>query len=216
MKPVGVFGLGLSSGCSRARAPSGQRKNSTKLHRFFNLALVSGYDGDYRILEIEPGASLEQIRQAYNDQTKVWHPDRFADDIRLQKKAEEKLKQINLAYRVASRILCKRLQRVFGPVLVHSVKDTVKDPFAAVASAEGAHGADASAHFHKESFNHVGGAQSPALRGWKPEDREEFFQVGFQAVHGTRSAPLPALFPFSKAGDRFLFTLRLIDEFGFL
>ena len=32
------------------------------------------------------------------DQTKVWHPDRFSNDIRLQKKAEDKLKQINLAY----------------------------------------------------------------------------------------------------------------------
>ena len=96
--------------------------------------------------------------------------------------------------RVASRILCKRLQRVFGPVLVHSIKDTVKDPFAAVASGESAHGADASAHFHKESFNHVGGAQAPALCGWKSEDREEFFQVGFQAVHSTRSAPLANAF----------------------
>ncbi len=80
---------------------------------------------------------------------------------------------------VASRILCKRLQRVFSPVLVHSIKDTVKDPFAAVAGAEGAHGADASAHFHKESFNHVGGAQTAPLRWREQEDREEFFQVGF-------------------------------------
>jgi TonB family protein len=59
---------------------------------------VSDYDSDCRILEIEPGASLEEIRQAYRDQTKVWHPDRFSNDIRLQKKAEDKLKQINLAY----------------------------------------------------------------------------------------------------------------------
>ena len=66
---------------------------------------------------------------------------------------------------------------MFSPVLVHSVKDTVKDPFAAVASAEGAHGADASAHFHKESFNHIGGAQAAPLRRREQEDREEFFQV---------------------------------------
>jgi TonB family protein len=59
---------------------------------------VSDYDSDCRILEIEPGASFEEIRQAYRDQTKVWHPDRFPNDVRLQKKAEEKLKQINLAY----------------------------------------------------------------------------------------------------------------------
>ena len=59
---------------------------------------VSDYDSDCRILEIEPGASIAEIRQAYHDQTKVWHPDRFSNDIRLQKKAEEKFKRINLAY----------------------------------------------------------------------------------------------------------------------
>jgi TonB family protein len=75
-----------------------KRKDSTELHPFFSLAPVSDYDSDCRILEIEPGASLEEIRQAYRDQTKVWHPDRFSNDIRLQKKAEDKLKQINLAY----------------------------------------------------------------------------------------------------------------------
>ena len=73
-------------------------KDSTELHPLFNLAPVSDYDSDCRSLEIEPGASPEEVRQAYLDQTKIWHPDRFSNDIRLQKKAEEKLKQINLAY----------------------------------------------------------------------------------------------------------------------
>jgi TonB family protein len=59
---------------------------------------VSDYGSDCRTLEVEPGASLEEIKQAFRDQTKVWHPDRFSNDIRLQKKAEEKLKQINMAY----------------------------------------------------------------------------------------------------------------------
>jgi TonB family protein len=59
---------------------------------------VTEYESDCRALEVEPGASLEEIRQAYRDQTKVWHPDRFPNEIRLQKKAEDKLKQINLAY----------------------------------------------------------------------------------------------------------------------
>jgi TonB family protein len=62
------------------------------------LVPLSEYQADCRILEIEPGSSFEEIRQAYRDQTKVWHPDRFSNDIRLQKRAEEKLKQINLAY----------------------------------------------------------------------------------------------------------------------
>jgi TonB family protein len=76
----------------------GQRKTFDRAHPVFSLAAVSDYDSDCRILDIEPGVPLEEIRQAYRDQTKVWHPDRFSNDIRLQKKAEEKLKQINLAY----------------------------------------------------------------------------------------------------------------------
>src|ERR1700730_14801927 len=52
----------------------------------------------YRILELDPGASLEETKRAYRELTRVWHPDRFANDVRLQNKAQEKLKQINLAY----------------------------------------------------------------------------------------------------------------------
>ena len=73
-------------------------KAADRVAPFIDLAPVSDYDSDCRILEIEPGASLEEIKQAYRDQTKVWHPDRFSNDTRLQNKAEEKLKQINLAY----------------------------------------------------------------------------------------------------------------------
>ena len=63
------------------------------------LVPLSDYQDDCRILEVEPGAPAEEIRQAYRDQTKVWHPDRFSNDTRLQKKAEERIKQINSAYR---------------------------------------------------------------------------------------------------------------------
>lgn len=43
-------------------------------------------------------ATEEEIKQAYRDLVKVWHPDRFPNDPRLQQKAQEKLKEINLAY----------------------------------------------------------------------------------------------------------------------
>lgn len=52
----------------------------------------------YRTLEVEPGASITKVAQAYRDLVKVWHPDRFQSSARLQKKADEKLKEINLAY----------------------------------------------------------------------------------------------------------------------
>ena len=52
----------------------------------------------FEILGVQPGASDEEIKEALRDLVKVWHPDRFGGDPRLQKKAQEKLKEINEAY----------------------------------------------------------------------------------------------------------------------
>src|SRR5438270_13602463 len=52
----------------------------------------------YRLLEVGPDVSPDEVKQAHKDLVKVWHPDRFADDPRLQQKAQEKLKEINEAY----------------------------------------------------------------------------------------------------------------------
>jgi curved DNA-binding protein CbpA len=51
----------------------------------------------YRILELEPGASPEEVHQSYKDMVLVWHPDRFANHPRLQQKAHAKIKEINEA-----------------------------------------------------------------------------------------------------------------------
>ena len=51
----------------------------------------------YRILDLEPGASLEDVERSYRELVKVWHPDRFRRDPKLRAKAEEKLSRINLA-----------------------------------------------------------------------------------------------------------------------
>jgi preprotein translocase subunit Sec63 len=50
------------------------------------------------ILGLKANASVEEVDQAYRDLANVWHPDRFVGNPRLQKKAEEKLKEINVAY----------------------------------------------------------------------------------------------------------------------
>jgi curved DNA-binding protein CbpA len=52
----------------------------------------------YRLLEVSPGATDEEVRRAHHDLTKVWHPDRFGHDAALRRKAEEKLKAINAAW----------------------------------------------------------------------------------------------------------------------
>ena len=50
------------------------------------------------ILGLDSNAKASEIKGAYRDLVKVWHPDRFGTDLRLRLKAEEHLKQINLAY----------------------------------------------------------------------------------------------------------------------
>jgi hypothetical protein len=51
------------------------------------------------VLGLQPGAPAQELKAAYRDMAKVWHPDRFTHDPRLQQKAQEKLKEINDAYR---------------------------------------------------------------------------------------------------------------------
>lgn len=53
----------------------------------------------YDILEIGNSASPREIKQAYRDLIRVWHPDRFPNNGRLIKKAETKIKALNEAYR---------------------------------------------------------------------------------------------------------------------
>jgi hypothetical protein len=53
----------------------------------------------YSTLGVRSNATPEEVKQAYRDLVKVWHPDRFDGcDTRLKQKAEEQLKAINDAY----------------------------------------------------------------------------------------------------------------------
>ncbi len=52
----------------------------------------------YKILGLSPDATQHQAKQAYKAMVRRWHPDQFFSDPKLTKQAEEKLKQINIAY----------------------------------------------------------------------------------------------------------------------
>jgi|ERR1043166_6185754 hypothetical protein len=52
----------------------------------------------FAVLELPPNSSWENVKSAYRELVKVWHPDRFADSPSLQHRAQEKLKAISLAY----------------------------------------------------------------------------------------------------------------------
>ena len=51
----------------------------------------------YRLLELQPGASEQEVTRAWRDLVKVWHPDRFANDPLMRKRAEDKVKALNQA-----------------------------------------------------------------------------------------------------------------------
>ncbi|MBD2360213.1 DnaJ domain-containing protein [Anabaena minutissima FACHB-250] len=51
----------------------------------------------YEILGLKPGVSQVEIKRAYRQLVKIWHPDRFIHPQQKQQ-AEAKIKQINAAY----------------------------------------------------------------------------------------------------------------------
>lgn len=61
--------------------------------------MTDNYLKNYRILGVQPGASWKQLRQAYKKMVNVWHPDRFQQDARQKKLAEEKTKEITQSYK---------------------------------------------------------------------------------------------------------------------
>jgi hypothetical protein len=62
----------------------------------------------YRLLELQPGAPMEAVRSAYRELLKVWHPDRFPNDVQFHRRATEKTAALNEAYhRIADYIRAK-------------------------------------------------------------------------------------------------------------
>lgn len=52
----------------------------------------------YDILDVPIEASVDDINRQHKDLVNIWHPDRFVSNPRLQKKAEQRLAEINAAY----------------------------------------------------------------------------------------------------------------------
>ena len=69
-------------------------------------------DRAYEVLGVKPGVSDRELKAAHRDLAKVWHPDRFVHDPRLQQKAQEKLKEINEAY---EQLISRHKRRVTPP-----------------------------------------------------------------------------------------------------
>jgi hypothetical protein len=78
----------------------------------------------YELLGVKPGVSSRELKAAHRDLAKVWHPDRFLHDPRLQEKAQEKLKEINEAYELLRSGRTPRPARTPPPERTPSVPQT--------------------------------------------------------------------------------------------
>ncbi|MDY6805285.1 MAG: J domain-containing protein [Cyanobacteriota bacterium] len=76
---------------------------------------MSDFNRYYEILELEPGASLKEVKEAYRDMAFVWHPDRFSQNPRLRAKAQVRLVEINEAYRQLRSLLKNNPQGLPAP-----------------------------------------------------------------------------------------------------
>ena len=50
----------------------------------------------YEVLEIAPGSSLEDIKSAYHQKAKLWHPDRFSGEAKVE--AEQRFRSLTEAF----------------------------------------------------------------------------------------------------------------------
>ena len=84
----------------------------------------------FEILELDDGAVLDDAKQSYKDLVNIWHPDRFSNNPRLKQKAEDKLKEINIAYEMVVSFLTSRqstvLQNATKPNTENAAKTGIK------------------------------------------------------------------------------------------
>jgi TPR repeat protein len=69
----------------------------------------------FRVLGVQPGAHGKVVKKAYRDLVKKWHPDQFGDDPTRRNEAEEKLREINIAFERIRNTPAEELSRAFSP-----------------------------------------------------------------------------------------------------
>jgi uncharacterized membrane protein YgdD (TMEM256/DUF423 family) len=65
----------------------------------------------YKLLDLEPGASIENVKKAFRELSHIWHPDNHVKKPEgIQARAEEKFKEISQAYQELKKHLDRSVQ----------------------------------------------------------------------------------------------------------
>jgi len=63
------------------------------------------------VLELKNATSISQVKHAYRQLVHVWHPDRFPSSSPIKKRADEKMREINMAYEILIAFLSSEHQK---------------------------------------------------------------------------------------------------------
>jgi len=96
---------------------------------------------------------------------------------------------------VASIFLCKIIEWVKGPVIIHSFKDGIEDSLTTAFGSKGTHGSDASTDFYEETLNDIGGTNTSPVFFRTLKECQELFDIFGQAGDGFGSTCLPTFLP---------------------
>jgi hypothetical protein len=77
----------------------------------------------YAVLGLQPGATLQEVKQQFKTLVRRWHPDRFANDPQGKVEANDRLRVINIAYSTI-------LQSNAAEIASHVRRDPPPNPFA--------------------------------------------------------------------------------------
>jgi nucleotide-binding universal stress UspA family protein len=84
-----------------------ERVELHKTETAFGTEVAVDIEQSLELFELRKNFTAEELDQSYKDLVQVWHPDRYANNPRLQQKADEKLKEINSAYGLLKELLSK-------------------------------------------------------------------------------------------------------------
>src|SRR2546423_4312294 len=85
-------------------------------------------EADYRELDLEPGATLDEVKTSYRELALFWHPDRFHDRPSRLPKAHQKMTRINLAYERIRKAFARGFHPRPAPARTNSAATPPKDP----------------------------------------------------------------------------------------